>query len=243
MSKKGKDKLQLLVEKRKVFGKKLKKLRKQGLLPANIFGQDIKSLAVMLPLKDFKRIFRKAGSTQIVFLQIKGGKEELPILIQNTQEHPTTGFFLHADFRQVSLKKKITTEVPVKFVGESEAVKQNKGVLLTISESLELEAMPGAIPKLIEIPLSSLKELNDEIKVKDIKISGDYSFKDNPQKVIVRIAAHKEETVESQVAAPETVEVTEEKKKEKAAEKVEEKEKGVPDQEKKQPEETKEKEK
>lgn len=209
---KPEDKIQILVEKRNIFGKKVKRLRKEGLLPANIFGQEVKSQSVQLPIKDFARVFRKAGESQIIFLKIKGKEEEFPALIQNVQTHPVTGEFLHVDFRFVNLKKKIKTEVPIKFVGESEAIKQNKGVLLTLTETLEIEALPAAIPKKIEIDISSLKELNDEIKVKDVKTNGEYLIIEPPEKVIVRITAHKEETTEPQVVAPETVEVTTEKK-------------------------------
>lgn len=209
---KTENKIQILVEKRSIFGKKVKKLRKEGILPANIFGQEVKSQAVQLPVKDFARVFRKAGESQIIFLKIKGKEEEFPALIQNVQTHPVTGEFLHVDFRFVNLKKKIKTEVPIKFVGESEAIKQNKGVLLTFTETLEIEALPAAIPKKIEIDISSLKELNDEIRVKDVKTTGEYLIIEPPEKVIVRITAHKEETTESQVAAPETVEVAKEKK-------------------------------
>ncbi len=210
------DKIQLVVEKRNVFGKKLKGLRKQGKLPANIFGEDIKSQAVMLSVKEFFRAYRKAGQTQIVYLQLEN-KEELPVLIQEVQHHPVTNFLLHTDFRKVNLKKKIETDVPVKFVGESEAVIQSKGILLTMTESLRVEALPEAIPSMFEVNISPLKELNDEIKVKDIKIIGEYIIKETPEKTIVRITAHKEETVETQVVAPETVEVTTEKKAEEEA--------------------------
>lgn len=206
-----KDKIQLIVQKRNVFGKKLKGLRKQGKLPANIFGEDIKSQAVVLSVKEFLKAYRKTGQTQIVYLQLDS-KGELPVLIQNVQYHPVTDFLLHADFRKVDLAKKIETEVPVKFIGKSEAVTQNKGILLTMSELLRIEALPGAIPNLIEVDISSLKELNDEIKVKDIKIVGDYVIKESSEKTIVRITVHKEETVETQVLAPEAVEVTTEKK-------------------------------
>lgn len=207
----SKDKIKLTVQKRTVFGKKLKKLRKQGQLPANIFGEDIKSQAVVLPVKEFLQAYRKIGETQIVYLLL-GNKEELPVLIQNVQRHPATDLLVHADFRKVNLKKKVETEVPIKFVGQSEAVSQNKGILLTITESLRVEALPGAIPSVIEVDTSVLKELDDEIKVRDIKILGDYVIKENPEKTVVRITAHKKETVETQVVAPETVEVITEKK-------------------------------
>lgn len=209
---KNNTRLTLEVKKRDVFGKKLKAQRQQGLLPGNIFGEDIPSQALTFAARDFVRILRKAGETQVVYLTIDGQK--LPVLIKNVQQHPVSRQILHVDFRKVDLAKKIETEVPVKLVSESPAVIQNKGVLLTLAESLMVETLPNTIPNHIEIDIGQLKELNEEIKVKDLKTSADYAFKDEPEKVIVRISAHKEETVETQVAAPETVEVTTEKKEE-----------------------------
>lgn len=216
MKKTAKTKITLEVQKRILFGKKLKALRKTGILPGNIFGEDIESKAVMLPLIDFKTTFKKAGETQIVYLKLED--EELPVLIQNLQFHPLTQYPLHVDFRKVNLKKKIETEVPVKLIGESEAVTQNKGILLNMSESVLVEALPENIPQEIEIDLSILKELDDQVAIKDLKITGDYVIVDDPEKVIVRITEHKEESIETQIVSPDSVEVTTEKKSEEETE-------------------------
>jgi large subunit ribosomal protein L25 len=210
MKKTSKTKLVLEVQKREIFGKKLKALRKTGVLPGNIFGESMESKAVMLPLIELKHTFKKAGETQIVYLKIDG--EELPVLIQNLQFHPMTAYPLHVDFRKVNLKKKIETEVPIKLVGESEAVNQNKGILLNMAESVLVEALPEDIPQEIEIDLSVLKELDDQVAIKDLKVTGEFILKDDPEKVIVRITEHKEESIETQVVSPDTVEVTTEKK-------------------------------
>ena len=211
MKKTTKTKTLLEVQKRDLFGKKLKALRKTGMLPGNIFGEDIESIAVMLPLISFKGAFKKSGETQIVYLQL--GDVEMPVLMQNLQLHPLTGYPLHIDFRKVNLKKKIETEVPVKLVGESEAVSQNKGILLNMAESVLVEALPENIPQEIEIDLAVLKELDDQVAVKDLKATADFVFKDDPEKVIVRITEHKEESTETtQVVSPDEVEVTTEKK-------------------------------
>lgn len=211
MTKKNKsdDKLYLKVTKREVFGKKLKKLRKDGLLPGNIFGEEFKSQAVAVPIKDFLHTYKKAHETHVVYLMLASA--EIPVLMQNLQKHPITDTLLHIDFRKVNLLKKIETAVPVKFIGESEAVAQNKGILLTLAESIMIEALPDKIPDSIEIDISRLKELNDEIKVSDLATSADFIFKDEAEKVIVRISQHKEEELTPQVAAPENVEITEEK--------------------------------
>lgn len=199
-------KISLSATKRTLFGKKLKALRKKGILPANIYGEGFTSEAIELPLKEFSIVYKKSGETQIVYLQV--GSNEYPVLIQHVQYDPIHDGLLHVDFRKVNLKKKIETHVPVLLVGESEAVAQNKGILLTLTESLLVEALPDSIPAHIELDISKLKELNDEIKVSDLGTSADYVFKDEPEKVIVRISEHKEEEVTPQIVAPETVEIT-----------------------------------
>lgn len=215
----------LIVKKREIFGKKLNAVRNQGLLPANIFGEHFTSQAIIFSFKDFIKVFKKAGETQIVTLKLED--QDIPALIKNVQRHPVSHLLLHVDFRKVDLTKKIETEVPIKLMGESEAVTQNKGVLLTLAESVIVEALPVAIPAAIEIDITTLKELNDEIKVKNLKTSADYIFKDDPEKIIVRISAHKEESIETQVVAPETVEVTTEKKEETSTEEGEKAEKSA----------------
>jgi large subunit ribosomal protein L25 len=174
----------------------------------------MKSQALQLPVKEFMFVYKKAHETHIVYLQFKG--QEIPVLIQNVQHHPVTDILLHVDFRKVNLKKKIETEIPIKLIGESEAVHLNKGILLTLNETLLIEALPEDLPEDVEIDISILKEMNDEIKIKDLKAKGPYEFKGDPEQTIVRISEHKEEDITPQVVAPETVEITGEKKEEPA---------------------------
>ncbi|MBI1872198.1 50S ribosomal protein L25, partial [Candidatus Collierbacteria bacterium] len=109
-------KLTLKLDKRTITGKKVKKLRRQGMVPANIFGKDIKSLAVSAKLTDFQKVYQDAGETQIVTLEVKGDEKERPTLITNVQHNPITNEVLHVDFRQVDLKEKITANIPVELV-------------------------------------------------------------------------------------------------------------------------------
>jgi len=199
-------KLSLNVTTRTVFGKKLNKLRKEGKVPGNIFGQDIKSQSVTAPLKEFSKVYKVAQETGVVYLDLE--KKELPVLIKNIQRHPVTDMILHIDFRKIDLKQKIQTEVPIKVVGQSEAVSTKGGVLLTQSEALMIEALPTEIPHQIEIDISSLKELGQEFKVSNLPKSDKYEVKENPDKVIVSVVEHKEEEVLPQTApavAPEVI--------------------------------------
>ena len=170
------NRLTLTVQPRTIFGKKLKRLRRDGNIPANIFGPDFKSQAVSVSFKDFIKVYKTAKETGVVYLKINSN--ELPILIKNVQRHPVTDHILHADFRKIDLKQKILTDVPIKVVGRSEAVVQKAGVLLTLTESLAVEALPINIPHYIEVDISQLKEINQEIKVSDLPKSDKYQVKE-----------------------------------------------------------------
>jgi len=206
MVKKTADKLTLAVEKREVFGKKLPRLRKTGVIPGNIFGPDFKSQSISVANKDFYNVYKIAKETGVIYVDLN--KEEVPVLIKNLQFHPVSGKLLHIDFRKIDLKKKIETAVPVKLSNVSEAVTQKGGVLLTLSETLNVEALPQDIPQHIEVDISVLKEIPQEIKVKDLKTSDKYVIKEEPEKVVTSVVAHKEESIVAETtatAAPEVI--------------------------------------
>jgi len=193
----SKDKVTLKAEVRTVFGKKLNKIRKAGFIPANIFGPDFKSKSISVIYKDLE--------TGVVYISID--KESIPVLIKSIQKHPLTSLLLHIDFRKIDLSKKIEANVPVKTLGVSEAVSQKAGVLLLQSDTLLVEALPEDMPSSIEVDITVIKEIGQEIKVADIKKSDKYEIKTPAEKVILAVIAHKEESIvpETAVAAPEII--------------------------------------
>jgi len=199
------EKLVLKVEIRTLLGKKINKLRRQGLIPANIFGTDFKSTSISVKEVDFKKIYRIARETGVIYMPLND--KEIPVLIKHLQKHPVTSNILHVDFRKIDLTKKIETTVPVKVIGISEAVAQKGGVLLLQSETLLVEALPQNIPHEIEVDISSIKEVGQEIKVETIKKSDKYEIKTPNEKVIVSVVAHKEESItpDTATAAPEVL--------------------------------------
>lgn len=192
---------------RTLFGKHVRKLRKEGIVPSNIFGSGFESAAIQLNSHDFSRMFREAGETQVITVHVE--KNEYPCLVTHVQFHPVTHELLHVDLRKVDLKKKIEAHVPVELIGESEAVEMKIGDLLTITDSILVEALPNDMPQQIEVDLTSLKEIDSEIKVSDLKPVGNYEIKDDPEKVIVRVAEHKEQSLEADTTS-EVAEGTEE---------------------------------
>ena len=119
----------LKVEKRKVLGKQVKRLRREGILPCNIYGKDLKSTAVQVPEKDFLAVYKEAGETGLVDIELNG--KVTPVLIHNMQKN-FRGKILHADFFQVNLKEKVKTMVPLEVVGEPKAVVDKVGILMNI---------------------------------------------------------------------------------------------------------------
>lgn len=183
----SKEKLQLAVEKRKIFGRKVKKLRREGFLPANIYGKKIKSLSVQLPLKDFLPIYQKAGETALVEVKISGEEKKRPILIYNVQLDPVSDQPLHADFYQVDLKQKITTDIPVELIGESPAVAQKIGILIQPLDEIEVEALPTDLPDRFEVDISSLKEVDNVIVVGDLKSPAGVQILNSPKEILAKI--------------------------------------------------------
>ena len=199
------DKLLLEVQIRTLLGKKAKRVRRDNKIPANIFGPDFKSQSIMTDFLSFIHTYKIAKETGIIYLKLDG--KEIPVLIKNIQKHPVNESILHVDFRKIDLAKKIETIVPIKTNGVSIAVTQLGGILLTQSESLLVEALPENIPQSIEIDISVLKVIGQQIKVSDLKKSEKYLVKTPAEKVILSVVEHKEESItpETTTVAPEVI--------------------------------------
>ncbi|MEO6508325.1 MAG: 50S ribosomal protein L25 [Patescibacteria group bacterium] len=196
------EKFELKVQLRTELGKKVKQLRKKGIIPANISGGDNKPTSVSVNLKEFSSIHKAAGETGIIYIEVEG--KTVPTLIKEVTYQPVDGSLLHIDFRQINLKQKITTDVPIQVEGESIAVEQLGGVMLTQADKLDVEALPANIPSHILIDISKITELGQDIKVSDLPTSPDYVIKEDPEKVIISVVEHKEESTEVQSDKVET---------------------------------------
>lgn len=189
----------LTVEKRSISGKKVKKLRKEGILPANIYGKDIKSLSVQLPQKEFEKIFKEVGETGLVDVHLNG--ELKPSLIHNVQMDYLHNLPLHADFFQVNLKEKVKTMVPIKTLGEPKAVSDKLGLLLQPLSEVEVEALPTDLPEYIEVNVESLATVNDQMAVSDIKAPSGVTILTDPSQVVVKIGELISKEAQAQAAA------------------------------------------
>lgn len=176
----------LKVDKRELQGKLLRKLRREGILPANVYGKDFASTSVQLSLKEFQEVHHTVGETGLVDLEIDG--TTLPVLIKNVHIDPRTQTPLHADFHKVNLKQKITAHVPLEIVGESKAVVDNIGILINQLSEIEVEALPTELPEKIEVNVENLAEIGAQILVSDLKMPADVAILNDPSQTIARIA-------------------------------------------------------
>ena len=173
------------VEKRTVLGKQVRKLRREGLFPANIYGKEFESTSVQLSLKEFTQLFKKVGETGLIDVHLNG--QVIPALIHNVQRNPLSQEPIHADFYKVNLKEKIKASVPLVALGEPQAVVDKKGVLLSLIAEVEVEALPADLPEKIEVNVEKLAEVDEQLSIADIKVSTDVSVLNDPSQVVFKI--------------------------------------------------------
>ncbi|MDP2656266.1 MAG: 50S ribosomal protein L25 [bacterium] len=157
----------LLAQQRTIVGKKLKSLRVQKLIPAVLYGREVATQMLSVPVVAFDKTYNKAGESALVDLDIEGG-ETLKVLIHDVARDPVKGTVQHVDFYQVNMKEELTTEIPLVFVGESKAVKELGGTLVKSIEELEVRCLPSDLVHEITVDISSLITFEDVLKVKDV---------------------------------------------------------------------------
>lgn len=154
---------------RDVFGKKLTELRKNGQLPAVVYGNKKDNIAVSVDTKEFKKAFAAAGYSTIVELKLDGQTSE-NVLIHDIATDPLTSEVSHVDLYRINMNKIIRTEVPLHFTGESAAVFQQEGTLFKNIEEIEVETLPATLPSHIEVDIAILDDFTKSIHVSDLKV-------------------------------------------------------------------------
>ena len=181
------EKYVLEAKKREVIGKQVKALRREGLLPAVIYGSDIEPMPLTLNTNEVRQILGVIGANTLVTIKI--GKEEHLALVRDLQREVITRNLLHIDFQAVSMEETITTTVPVLVVGESPAVKELNALLVTSMDFLQIEAKAKDLPDTIQVDINDLVEIGDNIRVKDLVISGDVTILEDPELTVIVVAA------------------------------------------------------
>lgn len=178
---------EIRVKKRDVLGKQAKRLRKEGLVPAVLYGPDVASIPIMMALSQFEKIYKKAGESTLMKLVIEGSDgEDFDVIIHDVDFDPIRQVPIHIDFYAVRMDRKIQTEVPLVFNGTSPAVKNFGGILVKVLQSLEVEALPKDLPQSIEVDLAVLKEVGSRITVGDLDLpKGVKALLDSDEVVVI----------------------------------------------------------
>lgn len=175
--------VQLSAAPRAELRKAVKKLRNAGKIPAVLYGHGVDATPLFVDRKEFVKLREQAGDATLIDLAI-GDAEPVKAIVQSVQYHPVSDEVLHVDFHQVRMDEKIQTEIPLEFVGESPAVKNEGGVLVRNHTELKAEAFPGDLVDSIRVDISTLEELNSSIHVKDLAIPENITVLYEPEEVI-----------------------------------------------------------
>ncbi|MEI6588230.1 MAG: 50S ribosomal protein L25 [Candidatus Moraniibacteriota bacterium] len=164
------DKVILEAKKRDVLGRKTNKGRKEGLIPAVVYGKGVSGTNIWVKLLDFKRLIKKSGESTVIDLKIDE-KDNRNVLIYDTQKDPVRDNYIHIDFFQVRMDEEIETEVELEYIGEAPAVKELGGVLVKNIGAIEVKCLPADLPSSITVDISILKTFEDRITLGDLNIS------------------------------------------------------------------------
>lgn len=181
------------------LGKKVRFLRRAGIVPANIYGHGIESVPLQVPADIMKKVLDQAGLTTLISVRVDGGSVR-PVFIRKVQRHPMNGKLVHVDFYQVRMDEPIRVAVPLTFTGSSPMAKGVGAILLHNLNLVEMEGLPGNLPRTIEVDISVLTEMDQAIHIKDLRVPEGITVHAGPETVVVKVA--RERVVEEAKPAP-----------------------------------------
>ena len=207
--------LTLSAKKRKDIGKKVKKIREQGMLPGVLYGPKIESQPLEIDLKEFEGVYREAGESSLISLDL--AKEKFLVLIHAVEIDVLSQKAIHVDFYQPRLDEEIEAMIPLVFEGEAAAVRDLGGTLVKNIHEVEVKALPQNLPHEIKVNIDKLKTFEDSVLIQDLSLPQGVKVLKEADEAVVFVASP--EKIEEELAKPieekvEEVEKAEEKKEE-----------------------------
>jgi large subunit ribosomal protein L25 len=187
-------------EPRTALGKAAARLRRSEVLPANIYGRGLPSLAVQLNERDAHSLLREHGVNTLVNLQVAGEPSTRPVVVRKVQRHPVNHRLQHVDFYQVDLARRISAQLPVTVIGESPAVHTYRGLLLHGADTVQVEALPAQMPTHLEVSVESITELDGQVTVADLMLPAGVTVLTPPDVMLARVTRPRTEAEEPAVA-------------------------------------------
>ena len=217
----AKEEVLINAEKRNVTGKQVKALRRQGLLPGVIYGRHIEAFPIQMDAHNAALILDKLTASSLITIDVDG--EKFNVLMRDRQRDVIFGDLLHVDFLVVSLTEKLRATIELKLVGEAPVADNPEVVVTQVLNAIEIEALPQDLPEVIEVDISTLETVDDEITVADLDLGEDIAILTDPNETIVSVGYVAQEEVAEEEEAEELAEpkVVERGKKEAAGEEAE----------------------
>ncbi|MBI2781987.1 MAG: 50S ribosomal protein L25 [Chloroflexi bacterium] len=187
---------------RSVTGKKVAHMRRDGRLPAVVFGRGLASDNVSVDAHEFEQLRRHAGPNTLIDLSVDGGTAA-PVLVSNVQIGVVTRRPLHVDLFVVRMTEELTVDVPLVSEGTSDAIENGGGTLMHVIEHVRVRALPDHLPQSIHYSIDSLATFDDQIHVSDLVIPADATLLNDPTEVVAKVLPPR---VEEVVEAPEAAE-------------------------------------
>ena len=187
---------------RTTLGKAVRRLRRAGIIPANVYGRSRPSRAVQLDAKEAKLLLATHGGASVLRLRLDGAEEAA--VIRDVKHEPKTGKIQHIDFMHVELNVAMHARVPVRLVGEAPAVRIHGGTVLHLVDAVEVECFPADLPAALELDISQLESLDAVLHASDLSLPHGVHLLTRPDEVLVKVAAPRTE----EEAAPTPIEET-----------------------------------
>jgi large subunit ribosomal protein L25 len=184
---------------RSVTGKKVAALRRDGTIPAVVYGRGLASDNLSLDAREFEALRRHAGATTLIDLTIEG-EQPSPVLVQAVQQHPVTRRPLHVDLYLVRMTDELTVDVALVADGTALAVSDLGGTLLHVMEHVRVKALPDHLPSSIHYSVEPLATFEDVLHVSDLAIPGDVTLLTDPSEIIAKVLPPRIEEVEAPAA-------------------------------------------
>ena len=193
------DRTKLELENRTVVGKKVNRLRRQGIIPATVSGKDVGPFTVQMDAHTFGKTYRQIGRTTLVDLLIPGQATQ-SAFVHVLQRHPVTRDIIHVDFHVVDLLIEINVDVPIHIVGESELVDRGDALLNQVLTTLEVRALPTELPPYIEVDISGLDSMDKSIHVRDITLTSKATIETPEDELVFSLTPARAEEEEEEAA-------------------------------------------
>ncbi len=199
------DAISLEATPRDVMGKKVSNLRRAGMTPVHLYGKGIDSRALQADSATLNKVVGQVGTNIPLYLKVSDASEQDLVFVREVQRHAITNQILHVDFYRVEATQRVRGEIPVVLSGEAPAVRIHRGVLMQALFTLVVEALPMDMPERIDVDISHIEDLDQDIRVSDIAVGQAFTVLTDSEELVVRINAPR--VAEEPTAAPVSQEV------------------------------------